>query len=456
VALARPVIGQVRPERSTSIISGTVWNDSSTWKRDSAGARSPLWLKKAFGSAYLFGGFELGRALSNATSDSAGVVLNAASRPATTLSGNATLEVGRVNISGFGGVSLTRANRGAFGRITGLSDLIRNDDQLPLLQFGADYTAVRSPAVPGLMSTGATVRVGNPRVVQGGLRIGGRWRASTYTPVTAIDLSKTMSWWIPKNGLLSAQLSALGVFTKVPAARGLIGYVLPHRTTERASLADMTLQLQFARGDWAIGGRAVKRVGRSASVWDDPVPTQSYMRQSSDGHAAAVGRIIWAPLSNFVFTAEGGRQLSDPILGLSGVRYASVSMRMNFEAGRRRPAWFERQQINRAADAVLALSYRHDALVVKPTQESDGRRLLTLYDVKANRVEVAGDFTQWKPVELQRCQENNPDKWCGYFHLPSGVYHLIYRKDGGEWEIPSGLTPVDDSFGGRVGLLIIP
>jgi hypothetical protein len=102
------------------------------------------------------------------------------------------------------------------------------------------------------------------------------------------------------------------------------------------------------------------------------------------------------------------------------------------------------------------------------TPRNDGSRLLTLQEKGDTAVEIAADFTQWKPVRLTPCAAStsqkatsNADhgvarKWCGQFVVTSGVYHVIYRDDGGVWQVPDGLPAVDDTFGGKVGLLIIP
>lgn len=67
----------------------------------------------------------------------------------------------------------------------------------------------------------------------------------------------------------------------------------------------------------------------------------------------------------------------------------------------------------------------------------------------ANTVEIAGDFTDWKPVALRR---SGPGLWRASLRLPPGVYHLSVRVDNGPWTAPPGLPAVADGFGGETGV----
>jgi hypothetical protein len=64
-----------------------------------------------------------------------------------------------------------------------------------------------------------------------------------------------------------------------------------------------------------------------------------------------------------------------------------------------------------------------------------------------------GDFTDWKPEPLIAVGNG---RWTLSKALTAGVHHLNIRFDGGPWLVPSGVSAVDDGFGGRVGLLVVP
>jgi hypothetical protein len=68
------------------------------------------------------------------------------------------------------------------------------------------------------------------------------------------------------------------------------------------------------------------------------------------------------------------------------------------------------------------------------------------------RVEIAADFTDWKPVELMHVRG---DRWRLDFLLTQGVYRINVRIDGQAWIVPRGITVQDDEFGGHIGLLVV-
>jgi 1,4-alpha-glucan branching enzyme len=70
----------------------------------------------------------------------------------------------------------------------------------------------------------------------------------------------------------------------------------------------------------------------------------------------------------------------------------------------------------------------------------------------ATRVEVRGDWTEWRPMRMTVAG----DAWELTAPLPSGTRRLTIRVDGGAWRVPANLAGADDEFGSRVGLLVVP
>ena len=70
----------------------------------------------------------------------------------------------------------------------------------------------------------------------------------------------------------------------------------------------------------------------------------------------------------------------------------------------------------------------------------------------AARVEIAGDFSGWRPVALARAAGG---WWAGQVTLAPGARQIAVRADGGAWLVPPGLPALTDEFGGTVGLLIV-
>ncbi len=67
-------------------------------------------------------------------------------------------------------------------------------------------------------------------------------------------------------------------------------------------------------------------------------------------------------------------------------------------------------------------------------------------------VEVAGDFSAWKPVPLTRVN----DAWEAEIALPPGSHRVAVRINGGTWQAPRGLARVRDDYGGSAGLIVVP
>jgi hypothetical protein len=78
------------------------------------------------------------------------------------------------------------------------------------------------------------------------------------------------------------------------------------------------------------------------------------------------------------------------------------------------------------------------------------RRTLRVRAPGAGSVEINADFTGWQPVRLTRAQDA---WWSVTLVIPSGLYQMNLRVNGGKWIVPPGLTSVADEFGGAVGVL---
>ena len=77
-------------------------------------------------------------------------------------------------------------------------------------------------------------------------------------------------------------------------------------------------------------------------------------------------------------------------------------------------------------------------------------------DEKANSVAVAGDFTNWKPVELTRQNVNGKTVWTGMVSMSRGEHNYMFVKNGNKW-VTDPLAPVqrDDGFGNKNAVIYI-
>ena len=123
------------------------------------------------------------------------------------------------------------------------------------------------------------------------------------------------------------------------------------------------------------------------------------------------------------------------LVGFEQGTYASAGLRINLSASARAPY---------RAPPPPPLSVR---------RQEDGRtRIVVHYPQSADRVEIAGDWTEWDPVRMTAVA---PDVWEVFTSLEPGFYKYSLIVDGGDWTLPDGVPSEPDGFGGRVGLLVV-
>ncbi len=148
--------------------------------------------------------------------------------------------------------------------------------------------------------------------------------------------------------------------------------------------------------------------------------------------------------------ASGGRYPTDPVSGSVAGRYASAGLRLRTALLRPRasrdPQPLRRSPAN--GDGGADVTARLD---VQPASEGTVR--VVVHAPAEATVEVAGDFTDWRPVALRRAGE---DVWEGVLRIPSGVHRVNVRIDGGRWTAPAGTAHAEDEFGGEVGIVAVP
>jgi hypothetical protein len=196
------------------------------------------------------------------------------------------------------------------------------------------------------------------------------------------------------------------------------------RLREPVGYTDFTLVAHGGWGAFELDAAAVVRDG-----WKGRIASAA---------TASVGGAWWVTPHIGVAGAVG-RQLSDPMRGTARARYATVALRFSAERHRaeRRPA----------APMVPA---GEASLVAVPG--GNGTATIRVHAPGARQVEIMGDLTGWEPKQLDR----RGDRWECRLTAASGAHHVLVRIDGGTWMPPLNLPRIDDEFGGRVGLMIVP
>jgi hypothetical protein len=142
------------------------------------------------------------------------------------------------------------------------------------------------------------------------------------------------------------------------------------------------------------------------------------------------------PLLDIV--AAAGRSGSDPVTAVPGARYFALGLRLRIRGG---PASL---LLPPAPAADRALFHLGPAL-------GSGREIVVRL-AAAHMVELAADFTDWRPVRLSAW---GAGAWRAVLTIPPGLHRLAVRVDGGAWHAPPGLRPIASEFGGQVAEIVV-
>lgn len=164
--------------------------------------------------------------------------------------------------------------------------------------------------------------------------------------------------------------------------------------------------------------------------------TRRAVAGTDDGAVAVAASGTLQLTDRFAFLASAGRQLSDPMRGLPQADIVTAAVRLSF--GPKPLPVMERATLAEAR--VLARAGGGGELVVR----------IAASDTMV--VEVAGDFSEWRPLPLVR----EGDDWVARIVLPPGKYRLGVRANLGPWRAPRNVARVRDDFGGESGLIVIP
>ena len=135
--------------------------------------------------------------------------------------------------------------------------------------------------------------------------------------------------------------------------------------------------------------------------------------------------------------ASAGRSGSDPVTAAPGSRYFAMGLRFRFRGG--------------STPLVLPPS-RADRAAFRLGPALGSGREIVVHLPRAHRVELAGDFTDWRPIPLDPWADG---AWRTVLTIPPGLHRLAIRADGGAWRAPPGLRPLSSEFGGEVAEIVV-
>ena len=272
--------------------------------------------------------------------------------------------------------------------------------------FDASYVTVE--ATPTLEATVGQVTVfGGARVAQCSTTIS---QALSGSPTTAPrSVSLTRSSVGPVFG------AVLGVPTDRPDVGGSIGYREERARVEQVSVTDRALTGSVTSGFVLLSASAGMR-----SAPDERV------QFASVGATVGIGRA-------FALAGSVGSYPSSRTLGTLGGQYASLGVVLR---GRTNVEDSPAQLVVRSAPRLPA-----------------GVTRLAIRAPGATRVELAGDWNDWSPTPATRAAD---DIWYADIRLAPGEHRYAFRVDGRRWQVPEGAPSVDDGFGGRSALVVVP
>lgn len=215
-------------------------------------------------------------------------------------------------------------------------------------------------------------------------------------------------------------------------------------TSGAGPLFGAALRLNGSAGSMQLGAREDRLHVADETLVDRSISLVAAHDRITVG--AALGRRS-APGENVTFASVSTslRLTSDVSLDIAAGRYPTNRV-LNTPAGR-------------YASAGLSLHFGgvdRAPELPRPSGVRSPRAGMTRLSIRApdaRRVEVAGDFTEWKFVAASRAANG---VWYADLTIPPGQYRYAFRINGTEWRVPDGATAVADGFGGKSAWITVP
>lgn len=232
-------------------------------------------------------------------------------------------------------------------------------------------------------------------------------------------------------------------------ATTVVATASPVAVDDTIHYTDFQGALRYVTGSWELGAEIGARSGATAIAVNEN-------RAWGSGSA-----MLWLTPTTAI-VASGGSYPVDLTQGFPGGKFVSLGLRLasrNVRGSDRAPAQTASPLAAAASASERAIANAEEetrALGVsgfEVTAAPDGERVIRVKAPSARTVEIASDFTQWKPLALTRGSDG---WWSVTLPLAPGTYQINLRVDGGAWLVPPGLVAVSDEFGGNVGILAVP
>lgn len=216
--------------------------------------------------------------------------------------------------------------------------------------------------------------------------------------------------------------------------------VSPVVVNDSIHYADLQASMRYRSGNIELGFSAGARAGEVASALG--------------GTTRAWGSVSFTNWfhPNVALVASAGSYPVDFTQGYPGGRFAAFALRFAARGGG--PSDHESPTRRMSSELMVGLEQTKASGVTELAVANTGGngRTIRVRAPDAQRVELAGDFTAWRPVQLNREADG---WWTMTLSIEPGTYQMNVRVNGGVWIAPPGLTTVADEFGAVVGVLPI-
>lgn len=278
--------------------------------------------------------------------------------------------------------------------------------------FGASPLA-RGGSFSGVLRERLTLGGGG---VWAGGSFGGTSRDALASHSTAVEIG---SWW--RSGDFEAT-----------------GSVIRSRSDDFALLEAAEIFLQSGVASYGLTDAVGELRYEHGPIMLDATGTLRHPdRAISTNQSAMYFTAVWTLSPRYSFAVGTGRQLADPVRGVPDMQITSATLRIALVSTR----------TTTPPDETRGLSF-----ATLSTKSSGALLVVRVVVDDGSRVEVAGTFSDWKPVPLTRTNEG----WEAEIALPPGRHRVAVRVNGGEWRAPRGTARVKDEFGGEAGLIVVP
>lgn len=110
---------------------------------------------------------------------------------------------------------------------------------------------------------------------------------------------------------------------------------------------------------------------------------------------------------------------------------------------------------NQQTGAMVSGNMDMETQLVSETESAIWMRFI-YFDEEAESVEVAGDFSDWEPIELSQEFMGDRQVWTGLIPITRGEHRYMFVKDGNEWVTdPLATVQRDDGFGNKNAVIYL-